>query len=80
MTAPSTTFDAPARFGDLGVPPALTAVLEHRGITAPFPIQAATLPDAIGGRDVCGMAPTGAGKTLAFGLAVLTRLEARPRP
>jgi len=79
VTAPSTS-DAPARFGDLGVPPALTSVLERRGITAPFPIQAATLPDAIGGRDVCGMAPTGAGKTLAFGLAVLTRLAARPRP
>jgi superfamily II DNA/RNA helicase len=79
VTAPSTS-DAPARFGDLGVPPALTSVLERRGITAPFPIQAATLPDALSGRDVCGMAPTGSGKTLAFGLAVLTQLEARPRP
>ena len=75
----STSTLAPARFSDLGVPPALTAALEQRGIHAAFPIQAATLPDCIAGRDVCGKAPTGAGKTLAFGLAVLSRLTAKPR-
>ena len=78
----ATTFTSPAPsrapgFHDLGVPDALNRTLEHRGITAPFPIQAATLPDALAGRDVCGMAPTGSGKTLAFGLAVLSRLEAK---
>ncbi len=68
---------ASARFSDLGVPLALAAALEQRGISSAFPIQAATLPDSLAGRDVCGKAPTGAGKTLAFGLAVLSRLEAR---
>lgn len=70
---------APARFPDLGVPPALVTALEQRGIRTAFPIQAATLPDCIAGRDVCGKAPTGAGKTLAFGLAILARLAAEPR-
>ena len=68
---------APVRFSDLGVPRALSAALEQRGITVPFPIQAATLPDCLAGRDVCGRAPTGSGKTLAFGLAILSRLAAR---
>jgi superfamily II DNA/RNA helicase len=78
VNVPSTS-GAPAQFCDLGVPVALATALEHRGITAPFPIQAATLPDSLAGRDVCGRAPTGAGKTLAFGLAILSRLESRPR-
>ncbi len=52
--------------------------LERRGISSPFPIQAATLPDCLAGRDVCGRAPTGSGKTLAFGLAILSRLAAAP--
>ncbi len=76
MHVPSTA-NAPIRFSDLGVPQALSAVLEQKGITTPFPIQAATLPDCLAGRDVCGRAPTGAGKTLAFGLAALSRLAAR---
>jgi len=66
-------------FDELGVSDALTTALEHRGITTPFPIQAATLPDSLAGRDVCGKAPTGAGKTLAFGLAVFSRLETTSR-
>jgi superfamily II DNA/RNA helicase len=70
---------APARFSNLGVSRALTAALEQQGIVSPFPIQKATLPDSLAGRDVCGKAPTGAGKTLAFGLAILSRLEAVPR-
>ncbi|HEY2668643.1 MAG TPA: DEAD/DEAH box helicase, partial [Actinomycetota bacterium] len=69
---------APVRFSDLGVPRALSIALERNGIERPFPIQAATLPDCLAGRDVCGMAPTGSGKTLAFGLAILSRLSARP--
>ena len=58
-------------FAALGVPERLVAGLEARGITAPFPIQAATLPDALAGRDVCGRAPTGSGKTIAFGLPMV---------
>ena len=52
------------------------------GFTEPFPIQAATLPDALAGRDLLGRGQTGSGKTLAFGLAMLSRLaggRARPR-
>ncbi len=70
---------APVRFSDLGVPRTLASALEQQGIFSAFPIQAATLPDCIAGRDVCGKAPTGAGKTLAFGLAILSRLTASPR-
>ena len=57
-------------FAELGVPKAVTAALTRRGITAPFPIQAATVADALAGRDVCGRAPTGSGKTLAFSIPV----------
>jgi superfamily II DNA/RNA helicase len=67
----------PSRFSDLGVPPALVKALEQQGIRFAFPIQSTTLPDSIAGRDVCGKAPTGAGKTLAFGLAILSRLAGR---
>jgi len=72
------TSTAPVRFPDLGVPRELSVALEQQGITTPFPVQAATLPDCISGRDVLGRAPTGAGKTLAFGLAILTRLATKP--
>src|SRR5690606_8607803 len=53
-------------FADLGVPAPLCATLARRGITAPFPVQAATVPDVLAGRDVAGRAPTGSGKTLAL--------------
>jgi superfamily II DNA/RNA helicase len=67
-------------FAELGVPAALVSHLASRGIAAPFPIQAAALPDALAGRDVCGRAPTGSGKTLAFGLAIAARRDvAAPR-
>ncbi len=75
---PVCTFDAPVRFSDFGVPRELSTALEQRGISTPFPIQAATLPDCLAGRDVCGEAPTGSGKTLAFALAILSRLAAKP--
>ena len=66
-------------FAELGVPAALVSRLAQRGITEPFPVQAAALPDALAGRDICGKAPTGSGKTLAFGLALATRLaKAKP--
>jgi superfamily II DNA/RNA helicase len=67
-------------FRELGVPAELSDSLAARGITEPFPIQAATLPASLAGRDVCGRAPTGSGKTLAFGLAIAARKEvADPR-
>lgn len=67
-------------FADLGVPTALTAALAGAGISAPFPIQAATLPDALAGRDVLGRGRTGSGKTYAFALPLLTRLAASRSP
>jgi superfamily II DNA/RNA helicase len=60
-------------FADLGVPADLVTRLARRGITSPIPIQAAVLPDAQAGHDICGRAPTGSGKTIAFGLAIATR-------
>jgi superfamily II DNA/RNA helicase len=77
QTAPTTT---PRTFAELSVPAALVAVLAAGGVTEPFPIQAATLPDALAGRDVLGRGRTGSGKTYAFVLAVLTRLAASPAP
>lgn len=68
-------------FAELGLPTPLLNTLAEAGIEAPFPIQAATLPDALAGRDVLGRAQTGSGKTLAFGLALLSRLDGgRARP
>ena len=66
-------------FADLGVPADLGAVLRKRGITSPFPIQAATLPDVLAGRDVSGRAPTGSGKTIAFAIAIAARTR-KPVP
>jgi superfamily II DNA/RNA helicase len=61
-------------FASLGVPAPLVAVLDEDGITAPFPIQAATLPDALAGQDILGRAKTGSGKTLGFSLPLVARL------
>ena len=69
-------------FTDFGLPESLLRTLRETGIDAPFAIQAATLPDALAGRDVLGRAQTGSGKTLAFGLPILARLDggkARPK-
>ncbi len=64
-------------FADLGIARPFVSALSQGGIIKPFPIQIATLPDAIAGRDVLARAETGSGKTLAFGLAVLSRLHGR---
>ena len=61
-------------FADLGVDADLSASLAARGFTAPFPIQTATLPDTLAGRDVLGRGRTGSGKTLAFALPLVQRL------
>ena len=66
---------ATATFRDLGVSDTLIAALEAQGITAPFPIQTATLPDSLAGRDVLGRGRTGSGKTLAFALPLIARLS-----
>lgn len=65
----------PLTFADLGLPTPLVDELSHQGITAPFPIQQATIADALSGRDTLGRGRTGSGKTLAFCLPLLTRLH-----
>ena len=67
-------------FTDLGVPEDLVAVLSQRGIEDPFPVQSLTIPDLMAGRDVCGSAPTGSGKTIAFGVPIVDRVgRAKPK-
>ena len=58
-------------FAQLGVPKTICNALKHRGFTKPFEIQAATVADALAGRDICGRAPSGSGKTLAFGIPLV---------
>ncbi|MFI5642892.1 DEAD/DEAH box helicase [Streptomyces goshikiensis] len=68
-------------FADLDMPAELLAALGTQGVAVPFPIQAATLPNTLVGRDVLGRGRTGSGKTLAFGLALLARTaEQRAEP
>ena len=61
-------------FAALGLPRDIVRVLDNQGITSPFPIQAAAIPDALSGKDVLGRGPTGSGKTFTFGLPMLSRL------
>ena len=68
-------------FSDFGLAPSLTDAVAAAGLTVPTPIQARAIPPAMEGRDVLGLAQTGTGKTLAFGLPLLHRLlEERARP
>ncbi|MFD0007400.1 DEAD/DEAH box helicase [Streptomyces sp. NPDC127178] len=64
-----------ATFADLGLPEGVVRKLAQNGVTTPFPIQAATIPDALAGKDILGRGRTGSGKTLSFGLPTLTRLS-----
>ncbi|UFQ16663.1 MULTISPECIES: DEAD/DEAH box helicase [Streptomyces] len=61
-------------FGDLGLPEGIVRKLAQNGVTTPFPIQAATIPDALAGKDILGRGRTGSGKTLSFGLPMLATL------
>ncbi|MFG1804884.1 DEAD/DEAH box helicase [Streptomyces sp. NPDC049040] len=61
-------------FADLGLAEAIVRKLNQNGVVTPFPIQAATIPDALAGRDILGRGRTGSGKTLSFGLPLLTQL------
>ncbi|CCH15411.1 DEAD/DEAH box helicase [Micromonospora lupini] len=82
---PGSTEDTPAEtaepidFAGLGLPEPLVRALAQQGITSPFEIQRATVPDALAGRDVLGRGQTGSGKTLAFGLPMIARLANRNR-
>jgi superfamily II DNA/RNA helicase len=85
MTDPSTvvaeqslstadTYETTRTFESLGIIDPLVKALAEDGITVAFPIQAMTIEDALAGRDVCGKAKTGSGKTLGFGLPMLQRI------
>lgn len=64
-------------FADFGVRDDIVASLTAAGITHPFPIQAMTLPVALGGHDIIGQAKTGTGKTFGFGIPALQRVIGR---
>ncbi|MFE9851132.1 DEAD/DEAH box helicase, partial [Streptomyces sp. NPDC005576] len=61
-------------FSSLGLPDGIVRKLAQNGVTSPFPIQAATIPDALAGKDILGRGRTGSGKTLSFGLPTLAAL------
>ncbi|NDH81722.1 MAG: DEAD/DEAH box helicase, partial [Actinobacteria bacterium] len=71
----STLSNTNSTWAQLGLSAPLINALSAQGITAPFPIQVATLPDALKGHDILGRGQTGSGKTLAFGLALLNNLQ-----
>lgn len=79
MASSSAGTDTRSSFADLGVSEAVVASLTARGITDPFPIQSLTIPDGLAGRDVCGRAQTGSGKTIAFGIPLVERTEPAER-
>ncbi|MEU8704339.1 DEAD/DEAH box helicase, partial [Streptomyces sp. NPDC048565] len=74
--APADSADAEpsVTFASLGLPDGIVRKLAQNGVTAPFPIQAATIPDALAGKDILGRGRTGSGKTLSFGLPALAAL------
>ena len=74
--APEDTYGTEHTFESLGIEMRLVQTLTEQGITTAFPIQAMTIADALAGRDVCGKAKTGSGKTLGFGLPMLQRIAA----
>lgn len=73
--AASTSSEVEVSFAELGLPADIVDALHKRGMTAPFAIQAAVIPDALDGRDIAGRAPTGSGKTLGFGLPLVAGLR-----
>jgi ATP-dependent RNA helicase DeaD len=76
-TAPNEADDAPAAmtFSDLGLSDAVLKAVKSIGYETPSAIQAATIPLLLAGRDVVGLAQTGTGKTAAFALPILSRLD-----
>ena len=62
-------------FAELGVPARMAEALAAAGMTDAFAVQSITLPDALAGRDLCGRAPTGSGKTLGFGIPLMARVS-----
>jgi ATP-dependent RNA helicase RhlE len=67
------------QFSDLGLSPPLLEAVAAEGYSIPTPIQSQAIPPVLAGRDLCGIAQTGTGKTAAFALPILQRLAAAPR-
>ena len=76
---PVVAIDYITDFATLGVPDTLIKVLAAREVTTAFPIQSATLPDSLRGRDLLGRGKTGSGKTIAFALPLVARLAVSGR-
>ncbi|MFJ4715362.1 DEAD/DEAH box helicase [Streptomyces sp. NPDC088785] len=76
-STPTPALPPAATFAELGLPAEVLRTLDGLGVSEPFPIQAAALPNALAGRDVLGRGRTGSGKTLAFGLGLLARTAGR---
>ncbi|KPI20090.1 DEAD/DEAH box helicase domain protein [Actinobacteria bacterium OK074] len=71
---PAAPAEPTVTFASLGLPDGVVRKLAQNGVTVPFPIQAATIPDALAGKDILGRGRTGSGKTLSFGLPTLATL------
>ena len=67
------------KFKDLNLSPDLLAAVERAGFEEATPIQSETIPLALEGKDVIGQAQTGTGKTAAFGLPMLEKIDAKRR-
>jgi ATP-dependent RNA helicase RhlE len=67
-------------FSEFGLAPPIQTALAAEGYEHPTPIQAQAIPHVMAGRDLCGIAQTGTGKTAAFALPILHRLQAAPKP
>lgn len=76
-TGPAAPDAAPTTFDTVGVPAELIPALAMLGASTPFPIQGATLPATLAGRDVLGRGRTGSGKTIAFAVPLVARLAGR---
>ncbi len=70
----NTTPETSGTFDGLGIAPKLIEILDKQGFKSPTPIQAQCIPIAIQGKDLMGIAQTGTGKTMAFGIPMLQRL------
>src|SRR5213075_1964781 len=75
----TTTPDAPSSFPELGLRPQLADIVSALGYEEPTPIQREAIPLLLAGRDVLGQAQTGTGKTAAFALPIVERLDAKKR-
>ena len=79
MTDSSQAAEVEVTFADLGLDPRVLQSLQDVGYETPSPIQAATIPPLLEGRDVVGLAQTGTGKTAAFALPILSRLDLKQK-